>query len=161
MKSDRYTYPDIGLRVVAKIIDYVFASVVAFALASLPVPPLAALALSFCAFFINVFFADGIPGGSLGKRIMRLSVVNWRRGAQCTYGESFVRNVRFVFMGGLLKIWQELEEESARERGRYTGTVVISLRQDPEAREDDPEREPLKFDLSGVRESPSDVDQDV
>ncbi len=161
MKSDRYIYPDIGLRVVAKIIDYVFASLVVFILGSLPVPPLAALSLSICAFFIYVFFADGIPGGSLGKRIMRLSVVNWRTGAQCTCGESFTRNVTFIFMGGFLKIWQELEEESARERGRYNGTVVISLREDPDAREDDPEREPLKFDLSGVRDSPPDANKDV
>ena len=150
MNPDRYNHPSLGLRFFAKSIDYLTALLLAFTLASLPMPPLISFFLCVTGFFLYAFLADGIPGGSLGKRLTRLAVVNWRTGAPCSYGESAIRNLSFIFMGGFLKLWQELEEEAEKEKERFTGTVVISLREQSQTRKDDPEREPMEFDLSGV-----------
>lgn len=39
-------------------------------------------------------FRDGLPGGgSLGKRVLRMRVIDERTGSPCTYGHSFARNM--------------------------------------------------------------------
>lgn len=59
-----------------------------------------------CSFFYILGFGyfllkDGIKGGSLGKRLVGLKVVHVDSKEDCTFLQSFVRNLFFMMIGSI------------------------------------------------------------
>ena len=49
---------------------------------------------------LYLLLADGLPGGqSLGKRLLRMRVVEETSGRECSFGKSFLRNVLLMILG--------------------------------------------------------------
>lgn len=69
-----------------------------------------------------MLFADGLKGRSIGKRIVRIRVINFQHSSPCTLTESFVRNAGGF---GLLRIFTMLEDEIRSDADEFRGTIVV------------------------------------
>ena len=88
----------IGSRFVAQIIDGVFGSLLIL-LPFLIFRSFDAALFGFMASVAYSLFQDGLPNGqSIGKRVLKIQVVNKSSSKACTIGESFIRNIFFVFL---------------------------------------------------------------
>jgi uncharacterized RDD family membrane protein YckC len=75
-------------------------------------------------FVLYILLADGMgTGQSLGKKWMKLAVVDERTGAPCSYGRSILRNV--VRLLGLLDVLFIFTDRRQRLGDRAAGTIVI------------------------------------
>ena len=74
-----------------------------------------------------LLLADALPRGqSIGKRIMKLSVVDATTGQPCTVWQSFVRNVFFLVLG--IIDWAFILENGRQRLGdKVANTLVIAL----------------------------------
>lgn len=73
---------------------------------------------------LYMLLADGMgTGQSLGKKWMKLAVVDERTGAPCTYGRSIVRNVVRVL--GMLDALFIFSAKRQRLGDKVAGTIVI------------------------------------
>jgi uncharacterized RDD family membrane protein YckC len=75
-------------------------------------------------FILYMLLADGMGSGqSLGKKWMKLAVVDQRTGAPCSYGRSFLRNI--VRLLGLLDSLFIFGAKRQRLGDQVAGTIVI------------------------------------
>ena len=94
---------DLGSRGVARLLDFVVASVlgtigvlVVMPFTSVPRPIGGVVGL------LYVVFADGLPGGqSVGKRVLDIAVVDVKSRKPCSYWQSLQRNVSLLLLCGL------------------------------------------------------------
>ena len=153
MQKETYQYGKLDKRLVAKGIDIVCAVGLVFVSSNLPLPALLPQ-LAWLGALVYILLADGLPGGSIGKRMMGLSVINWKTGRPCSYFESATRNFLLFAFAGFLRLLQEAEEQRAIENGDFSGTVVVSTRSPDQSEDehplDDPNREPVKVNLTGL-----------
>jgi len=91
----------LGSRLIAQILDALFASfliilpIMIFGKASIP-----GSSVGFFLFIVYLLFQDALPNGqSIGKRVMKIAVVNKTTGKSCKYTESIVRNALLLFIG--------------------------------------------------------------
>ena len=91
-------------RIFAQIIDYVIAGLIVI-VASLPllvgeILGIASIGTAFFLAFMYLLFSDGLSGGqSLGKKAMRIAVVNADSGEPCGFIGSALRNLSLNFLG--------------------------------------------------------------
>ncbi len=81
--------------------------------------------------FVYTFIAEGKTGQTLGKVIMKITVVK-ENGAKCTYKASFFRNLIRIFPDGLILyvvgLISILFSEKSQRLGDYlAGTVVVRI----------------------------------
>ncbi|MCK5237302.1 MAG: RDD family protein [Deltaproteobacteria bacterium] len=87
LKNPGFPKPPLIERGVARLVDFIIAGLLFFL--SQPVGPVAAI--------VYLLIADGIKGGSFGKRFTGLKVVSVvREGEICDLRESFLRNAIFA-----------------------------------------------------------------
>ena len=102
-KESRETVPlaSIGDRFVAQIIDAVIAFIVLFIpLITFGGKSDTAAGIGAVAYILYLLFQDALPNGqSIGKRIIKIAVVNKTSGKSCGIGASLVRNIVLVFLG--------------------------------------------------------------
>ncbi|MFT4102755.1 MAG: RDD family protein [Burkholderiaceae bacterium] len=122
----------LGARFVAQIIDNVIAFALAFAAGfalSLPggADSLVGIGALLCWFGYHLL-SDGLANGqSLGKRVMKIAVVQGPQRIPCSYGRSIVRNITLLFLG--LFDWVFILGASRRRLGDHLAdTEVIELR---------------------------------
>ena len=115
-------------RLAGQFLDGLVAAVPAFAGALLSmlsprvgVPVIIAGALFGLLYFL---LADGLEGGSIGKRLVGIRVVSAATGAPCTFGQSFLRNLLQTILGPI-DILFILGERHQRLGDKAAGTVVI------------------------------------
>ena len=78
-------------------------------------------------YILYLLFQDGLPNGqSIGKRLVKIAVINKSSGKSCDIGESFVRNVFLVFLGfiDLLFIGSKYRQ---RLGDRAANTIVVNV----------------------------------
>jgi len=115
------SYARIGTRLAAQVIDTILVLVIAIPLAMF-VGPLTGLAV----FIIYLLFQDGLPKGqSLGKRLLKIAVVDKSTGKKCTFWKSFVRNIILAVLG--IFDWVFIFTESRQRLGdKAASTIVIT-----------------------------------
>lgn len=70
-------------------------------------------------------FADGFPGGrSIGKRWLRMEVIDATTGAPCTFGQSFLRNLLLAVLGPIDWIFI-FGDRHQRLGDKLAGTIVV------------------------------------
>jgi uncharacterized RDD family membrane protein YckC len=75
---------------------------------------------------LYLFLADGLENGqSIGKKVMKISVVDTRTGVPCTFGQSFIRNV--VLMLGIIDWIFIFGEKRQRLGDKAANTMVIAV----------------------------------
>jgi uncharacterized RDD family membrane protein YckC len=75
-----------------------------------------------------VLFADALPGGqSLGKRALRIAVVDSKSGAPCSIGASLLRNLSLSLLGFIDAVFI-FGVDRRRLGDRLAGTSVIKAR---------------------------------
>jgi len=94
---------DLGSRGVARLLDFVVASVLG-TIGALVVMPFTSVPrpIGGVVGLLYVVFADGLPGGqSVGKRVLDIAVVDVKTRNHCSYGQSLQRNVSLLLFSGL------------------------------------------------------------
>ncbi len=69
---------------------------------------------------------DGLPGSSLGKRLMGIAVVDVKTGAPCSKKQSFLRNLLLMVLGALDLVIPFFRQNGRRIGDDVAGTVVVS-----------------------------------
>ena len=69
---------------------------------------------------------DGFHGGSLGKRLMGITVVDVKTGAPCNKKQSFFRNLLLMLLGALDLVIPFFRKNGRRIGDDVAGTVVVS-----------------------------------
>jgi uncharacterized RDD family membrane protein YckC len=73
-------------------------------------------------FIFYLLFKDGLGGQSVGKRIMRISVINTKSRRPCNIFESFIRNIALL---SVLDIFLVMSSSQRRLGDWLAGTVVV------------------------------------
>jgi len=116
----------LGARFVAQILDGILASFLIF----IPVLVFGSssdlgVGLGFFCFIVYLLFQDALPNGqSIGKRVMKIAVVNKTTRKPCKHTESIVRNSLLLFIGfiDLLTIGSKYKQ---RMGDMLANTIVI------------------------------------
>jgi uncharacterized RDD family membrane protein YckC len=90
MAQTRFKIAETGDRVIAGIIDFIVAQLLAYTVGSLFCCP--TCGLSYLIGNIYLLVRD-YQGKSIGKRLMKLKVVNYETGQDITFSENFLRNI--------------------------------------------------------------------
>ncbi len=118
----------LGGRIVAQVID----SVVAFLILFLPVMLFKGRSESLVlvvmlAYFTYLLLQDALPNGqSIGKRVMKLSVINIKTGQPCSLFASFVRNI-FLWFLGIIDLLFVTSRYRQRLGDKVANTVVVKV----------------------------------
>jgi uncharacterized RDD family membrane protein YckC len=74
-----------------------------------------------------VLLADGLPGGqSLGKRVLKMTVIKERTGRPCSFVDSFVRNLLLAVLGPI--DWLFIFGRKHQRLGdKAAGTLVLKI----------------------------------
>jgi len=116
------TYASIGSRLVAQLLDTLLVLIIAVPLA-LFVGPLVGLAV----FYIYLLFQDGLPKGqSLGKRFLKIAVVDKSTGKNCTYWKSFIRNI-ILMIFSIIDCLFIFSKSRQRLGDNVANTIVIKM----------------------------------
>jgi len=116
------TYASIDSRIGAQLIDTLIVIVIALFL-----DVLVGFLMSIAVAFIYLLFQDGLPRGqSLGKRFLKIAVVNKSNGKNCSYWKSFVRNIILWVLG--IFDWLFIFSKSRQRLGdKAANTIVLNM----------------------------------
>ncbi|MFH1434895.1 MAG: RDD family protein [Pseudomonadota bacterium] len=96
------------------------------------VSPAAAVMIGVCLLVTSIIaygyflLRDGLPGGSLGKRLMGITVIDVKTGAPCSKKQSFLRNLLLMVLGALDLVVPFFRKNGRRIGDDVAGTVVVS-----------------------------------
>jgi uncharacterized RDD family membrane protein YckC len=112
-------------RFMGQFLDALVAYAMIFAALALDSSPLFIVAWAFAILYI--LLADGLPGGqSLGKKLLRMRVIDEKSGRACTFGGSFLRNLMLAFLGPIDWIFI-FGRKHQRLGDKAAGTIVVKL----------------------------------
>jgi uncharacterized RDD family membrane protein YckC len=80
--------------------------------------------LAFVLGFGYFLFRDGFAGGSLGKRLFGLTVVDVQTRVRCSYWKSFLRNLFLIILQGL-ELLIPFFTRDGRRCGDYAGQTIV------------------------------------
>jgi uncharacterized RDD family membrane protein YckC len=113
------------LRFIGQVLDALVAYVMIFVALAVDSSVLFIVAWGLAVLYI--LLADGLPGGqSLGKKLLRMRVIDERSGRECNFGKSFLRNVLLAFLGPI--DWVFIFGRKHQRLGdKAAGTIVVKL----------------------------------
>lgn len=116
----------ISARIVAQIIDSIVAALILFVPVFILKDEVEDLFLIILIAYLGyLLFQDALPNGqSIGKRVMKLSVVNIKTGKPCSFIGSAVRNAFLLFFG-IIDLLLILSRYKQRLGDKVASTVVI------------------------------------
>jgi uncharacterized RDD family membrane protein YckC len=78
--------------------------------------------ISVLVFIFYLLFKDGLGGQSVGKRIMRISVINTKSRRPCSIFQSLIRNIALL---SVLDVFLVMSSSQRRLGDWLAGTVVV------------------------------------
>lgn len=128
VNGGEFVLAGLGIRLIGQILDaiagIIIGLVVFLILKSFEVEEMAAGLIFIAIIYLYILFSDGFKKGqSLGKKVLRIAVIDSKYGSPCTYGQSFLRN--FLQCLGIFDWIFIFGDKRQRLGDKAAGTMVV------------------------------------